>query len=72
MELMFTIFPGKKMSSKNVCRKWILETSLVVQWLRCHASNAGVWVQSLVGELRLNMPHGAAKKIKTKNLKERK
>ena len=31
------------------------ETSLAVQWLRLHTSNAGVWVQSLVGELRSHM-----------------
>ena len=29
---------------------YYLEASLVVQWLRCHASIAGAWVQSLVRE----------------------
>ena len=35
--------------------------SLVVQWLRVHASTS---VRSLVGELRSHMPHGTAKKTK--------
>ena len=35
-----------------------LETSLVVQWLRLHLSVQGVWVWSLVGELRPHMPQG--------------
>ena len=40
-------------------------TSLVVQWLRLHASNAGdVEVRSLFGELRSHVPHGEAKKEK--------
>ena len=30
-------------------------TSLVVQWLRLHLPMQGVWVQSLVGELRSHM-----------------
>ena len=45
---------------KNHC----LGTSLVVQWIRLHAPNAGTWVQSLVREqdptcmpqLRVHMP----------------
>ena len=35
----------------------------MVQWLGFHA-NAGVWVPSLVGELRSYMPHNAPKKKK--------
>ena len=35
----------------------------VVQWLRLPAANAGVWVQSLVGELRSHMPWGTAKRF---------
>ena len=45
-------------------------TSLAVQWLRLCASNAGgVWVQSLAGELRSHMPHGASKILKKKKKK---
>ena len=44
-----------------------IETSLVVQWLRLQASNAGAQVQSQVMELRSYMPSGAAKKKKKKN-----
>ena len=36
-------------------------TSLAVQWLRLHTSNAGTQVQSLTRELRSHMPHSAAK-----------
>ena len=37
-------------------------TSLVVQWLRLCTSNVEARVQSLVKELRPNVPCGAAKK----------
>ena len=30
-------------------------TSLVVQWLRIHLAMQGIWVSSLVGELRSHM-----------------
>ena len=33
-------------------------TSLAVQWLRLHLPMQGVWVQSLVTELRSHMPPG--------------
>ena len=33
-------------------------TSLVVQWLRIHLQMQGMWVRSLVGELRSYMPQG--------------
>ena len=36
--------------------------SLVVQWLRFHAANAGAWVRSLVGEVRSRMLHNMIKK----------
>ena len=39
-------------------------TSLVVQGLRLQASTAGPQVQSLAGELKSHMLHGAAKKFK--------
>ena len=35
-----------------------LGTSLVVQWLRHYLSVQGVWVQSLVRELRFHMSQG--------------
>lgn len=38
------------------------QTALVVWWLRLYAPNAVAWVQSLVGRLRSDMPHGMAKK----------
>ena len=37
--------------------KEFLGTSLVVQWLRLHTTQ-GVWVRSLVGELRSHMACG--------------
>ena len=40
-------------------KKYIyLGTSLAVQWLRLPLPMQGVWVWSLVGELRSHMPHG--------------
>ena len=45
----------------------LLGTSLVVQWLRLNLPMQGVWVQSLVGELRSHTPHGQ----KTKNIKQK-
>ena len=33
-------------------------TSLVVQWLGIHLPMEGMWVQSLVGDLRYHMPWG--------------
>ena len=41
-----------------------METSLAVQWLRLHTSNAGARVQSLVGELGLHAAQPKKKKIK--------
>ena len=40
-------------------------TSLAVQWLRLHLPTQVVWVQSMLGELRPQMPHGQKKKNKT-------
>ena len=51
---------------KNLIQVMTLGTSLAGQWLRLHASTAGAWVGSQVGELRPHMPHGMA----TKNSKE--
>ena len=39
-------------------KKCSLGTSLVVQWLRLHLPVQGVWVRSLVRELRSHMPCG--------------
>ena len=36
-----------------------LGTSLVVQWLRIHLAVQGMWVQSLVGELRSDIPQSS-------------
>ena len=36
----------------------LVETSLVVQWLRVHLPMQGTWVLSLVGKLRSHMPWG--------------
>ena len=62
---------GQKQDLKHIFSKMMAcqeiyysETSLVVQWLRLHASSAGVQgaqVQSLVRELRSHLLHGAAK-----------
>jgi len=37
-------------------------TSLAVQWLRLHLPMQGVWVQSLVRELRSHMPEKQKRK----------
>ena len=42
-------------------------TALVVQWIRLHASTAGMRVQFLVRELRSHMLCGVAKQQKTKH-----
>jgi len=55
---------------QNVCRKWILGTYLVVQWLRCHASNAG-GVGSISGRgTKAQHATWCSQKIKTKKLKK--
>ena len=54
-----------KNQSQKKKRKW--GTSLVVQWLRLHASTAGgMGSISALGELRSCMLHGGAKKKKKK------
>ena len=45
----------KALTQRNACSR----TSQVIQWLRFHASNAGG--ESLLRELRSNMPHSMAK-----------
>ena len=40
----------------------------MVQWLGFHAPAAGVWVPSLVGELRFQMPQNEVKKKKKRAL----
>ena len=51
--------------------RWItnepMGTSLAVQWLRICLPMQGVWVRSLVGELRSHMPHGQ----KNQNIKQK-
>ena len=42
----------------------------MVQWFRLHASNAEVWVQSLVGELSVHMLPKCSQKLKIKGKKE--
>ena len=44
-----------------------LGTSLVVQWLRTRLPMQGMWVQSLVGELRSYMPQGSWNLSQNKN-----
>ena len=52
----------------NILHSKRRETSLVVQWVRLYAPNAGgPWVRSLVRELRSHMLCGMAKKLKKKN-----
>ena len=43
----------------------------MVQWLRLHAASKGVWVQSLVGELRSHMLCGAARRFLKKEKKRK-
>ena len=45
----------------------IAGTSLAVHGLRFHLSVQGVWVQSLVRELRLHMPLGQKTKTQNRN-----
>ena len=45
---------GPRLTVRNLRRGF----SLVVQWLRFCLLMQGVWVQSLVGELRFHMPRG--------------
>ena len=46
---------------KAVCQN--VRTSLMIQWLRLCLPMQGVWVQSLVGELRFHMPHGQKNQV---------
>ena len=41
-----------------ITRSIKLGTSLAVQWLKLHPPMQGVWVQSLVEEVRSHVPHG--------------
>ena len=43
-------------------------TSLVVQWLRYQAFTVGMWISSLVWELRSHMPCGMATKREINNV----
>ena len=43
---------------RSKLRNGWLGSSLVVQWLRIHLPKQGMWVQSLVWELRSHMPQG--------------
>ena len=45
---------------RSKLRNGWLGSSLVVQWLRIHCPKQGMWVQSLVWELRSHMPQGIA------------
>ena len=47
-------------------------TSLALPWLRLCTFTAGVQIQSLVRELRSQMPHYTAKKFKTTTTTEKK
>ena len=44
----------------------MIGTPLVVQWLRCHTSTAGVMVPSLAGDQRSHMLFGETKNRKKK------
>ena len=46
-------------------------TSLVAQWLRLCLPMQGVWVRSLVGELRSHMPHSPPQKKNPKSIKQK-
>ena len=48
--------PGTVFQKKREDTKVSQGTSPVVQWLRLCLPMQGVWVQSLVGELRFHMP----------------
>ena len=51
------------MNRDATLKKQMHGNSLAVQWLGLRALTVGVWVQSLVGELRPHKPCGRAKKI---------
>ena len=52
-----------KYNQSLVLQKFMMRTSLVVQWLRLHLPKQEVWVQSLVRVLRPHTPRG--QKIKS-------
>ena len=53
--------PGPKRRKPTGTKKnAYLENSLVVQWLKICLPMKGVWVRSLVGEVRAHMPCGTA------------
>ena len=54
--------------ARILIQKSLFGTSLVVQWLRIHLAIYGIWVQSLVKELRSHMLHSSAKKKKIINM----
>ena len=53
------------LSEREVNKRINWETSLGLQWLRLHLLMQGVWVWTMVGELRSHRPHG--QKTKTEN-----
>ena len=60
----------QKINKETLSLKDTLGTSLVVQQLRLHVSNAGDTVQSLVGELRSHIPHATWHSQKLKKEKK--
>ena len=64
---------GRRLQEKWSCgihKKTKVESSLVVQWLKLHAFNAGgMWVWSFVGELRSHMLCGTPKNKKNNERK---
>lgn len=51
----WTSLDGAIILSTKVNKNITIETSLVVQWLRVHLAIQGMWVRSLVEELRAHM-----------------
>ena len=61
-------FPWSKKGEERINKQGLpWWTSLAVQWLRLWASTAGVWFQSLVGELKSHTLQVAAKNKKIWN-----
>jgi len=60
------VWGPEKSLSRPVSRS-ISGTSLVVQWLRLHLPMQGLWLQSLVWELRSHGPHVQRTKAKSRS-----
>ena len=64
----FCLLLHKGILLKSVIERCHDRTSQAVQWLLLHLPMQGVWVRSLVGELRSHMPCGQKTKHTTETV----